>query len=384
MSIESIIKKSTEISRQLEKRAYIVDKDNCFPRENVDLLKSEGFMKLFIPAKFGGGGYGLKEFLEITRIMAQGCLSTAVIWSMHFQQVMVLIHHLQENVKAKILTNIAENNLYVGSVTTEIGKGGTLLKCNAPLKYDENSVILERVAPIVTGGDQCDAYLITMKKKTDATENEVVLVYAEKKNLDVELISQPNMLGMRGTYTTGIKISGKLQSGCIVNPSQKFNELCISTMIPMGHLAWASCWIGCAEYAYKLVRDENFRNPKTRNQFNSDHAYQKLARVRMDIDIVDSYLQMVGTLYLTNRDSLGYLSSNEFQIKINNLKILSSEILYKCVNDLIEIVGLRYGYINAKDTPLERILRDLRSASLMFHNQRLMDINGKLVLFEKY
>jgi acyl-CoA dehydrogenase len=381
--VTELLDKANRVSSFLGQQAHAVDAAGVFPHENLQLLRDEGFMKLFIPVEFGGHGYGLQSFFEVTRILAKGCISTAVIWSMHFQQVLVLINHLEPEVKGRLLGRISAGNLYVGSVTTETGKGGTLLKCNAALAYENSHVILDREAPVVTGGDQCDAYLITMRKEASATENEVVLIFAEKNELEVKLTNKPQMLGMKGTYTTGIHLYGKLPPESIVNPTSRFSDLCISTMIPVGHLAWAFCWLGATQSAYQFVRDKIFRNPANRQTSSANEADHQLVRVRMKIDLIEVYIRKIADLYFLNKDNIPYLSSGEFQLKINNLKVASSEMLYECVNGLIELAGLHFGYINSPDTPLERILRDLRSAALMFHNKRLLDINGKLLMFEK-
>jgi len=75
-------------------------------------------------------------------------------------------------------------------------------------------------------------------------------------------------------------------------------------------------------------------------------------------------------------------SSPSFQITINNLKIMASEWLYEVVDELVQLCGLRYGYVRNEATRLERTLRDLRSASLMFSNDRLSKANGKLVFVD--
>src|SRR5260370_29257318 len=71
-----------------------------------------------------------------------------------------------------------------------------------------------------------------------------------------------------------------------------------------------------------------------------------------------------------------------FQIHINTLKILAAELPFQAVDELIQLLGMRYGYMRNKRAPLERIFRDLRSASLMYSNDRLLIANGKLALVD--
>jgi acyl-CoA dehydrogenase len=43
---------------------------------------------------------------------------------------------------------------------------------------------------------------------------------------------------------------------------------------------------------------------------------------------------------------------------------------------------LAQGYMKNTALDLERVFRDLRSATLMYHNDRLLGANGKLILVE--
>ncbi|MFC6935960.1 hypothetical protein ACFQHO_40505 [Actinomadura yumaensis] len=71
-----------------------------------------------------------------------------------------------------------------------------------------------------------------------------------------------------------------------------------------------------------------------------------------------------------------------FQIMINNVKVTASERSFAAVDGLLEIAGLGLGYQQGDGLVLERIFRDLRSASLMYGNRRLLRANGKLGLLD--
>src|SRR5919201_807581 len=71
------------------------------------------------------------------------------------------------------------------------------------------------------------------------------------------------------------------------------------------------------------------------------------------------------------------------QLRLNALKIFSSERSFAVVDELIQLVGLRYGYIRSAPFPLERLFRDLRSASLNYANDRLLTANGALALLDR-
>jgi acyl-CoA dehydrogenase len=56
---------------------------------------------------------------------------------------------------------------------------------------------------------------------------------------------------------------------------------------------------------------------------------------------------------------------------------------FSFLDRIVEISGLNLGYSRASELGIERTFRDLRSASLMFANDRLLETNGKLILTER-
>ena len=91
------------------------------------------------------------------------------------------------------------------------------------------------------------------------------------------------------------------------------------------------------------------------------------------------YVKLLGEQGTDNPD----LRAPRFNIHVNNLKLLSSDMLFTAINQLVQLSGLRYGYEKNNRVPLERTFRDLRSASLMYANDRLLVANGKLALLDR-
>ncbi len=85
----------------------------------------------------------------------------------------------------------------------------------------------------------------------------------------------------------------------------------------------------------------------------------------------------------TDTAGLDKLQTHSSSIQINNLKITASEMLHEAVDEMINLAGVKYGYTKNESIPLERTLRDIRSARLMYRNDLLLIANGKLCLFEK-
>jgi acyl-CoA dehydrogenase len=382
------IELAEKVSAVLAKYAPEVDSQGLFPEKGLREIRASGLMGLIIPYEYGGQGASYKTMVEVAQILSSSCLSTGMIWAMHCQQVATIIDHAPEALRRRVLPRIASGEMYVASVTTERKKGGHLLTALAPLLREGDEIILSRDAPVVTGGTFGDAYLITMRASEDSPPSDVVLVFVERAQVEADVKSTWDGLGMRGTDSVGMSLKGRLPKEQLINPPGMFKHVAASTMIPVGHIAWASCWLGAARGGLSKMLNV-FRNPSARLGYDiqSDLFAERLARIRLEIDSVSAYLDFIVGWYEELLSDGGTnnpeYNSPRFNIHINNLKLLASERLFDAINRLVELSGLRYGYLKNGAVSIERTFRDLRSASLMYSNDRLLVANGKLALLDR-
>ena len=373
-----------EIVPLLKRNAARVDEAADFPRENLAALRGNGLLGLLVPAEYGGSDGDLSDMVQIARLLAAGCMSTAMIWAMHCQQVDAIVHYGSRELRRQVLPEIAAGRVYLASVTTEPGKGGHLLTGGAALGGDSDAMTLERAAPIVTGGMDADAFLVTMRESPDAPGHRVSLAYVPRVGLTIETSGGWNPLGMRGTHCIGMRLHGTVTRGQIIGAPGEFRTVAMESMIPAGHLGWAACWLGTAHGALSDVLGL-LRSPQRPRSFDSrsDLASERLARARIDVELVDAYLGRVTHEVLDRRRAGESLGDTATQIHLNNLKVIASELTFRAVDRLVQIVGLANGYLRDATLPLERHFRDLRSASLNYSNDRLLAVTGALSLLDR-
>jgi acyl-CoA dehydrogenase len=381
-----VLRRAAAAAGILAEHARAVDEQSSFPLVGVEALRGSGLMGLLVPQRYGGLGGSFQLLSRVAQVLAGGCLSTAMIWGMHSQQVAVLVDHAGAGLRERVLPRVARGEVFIASITSERGKGGHLLTAFAPLTCEGDRVVMRRDAPVVTGGAHADAYLTTMRAGPDAPPSEVKLVYADRSQVRVETRSPWSTLGMRGTDSLGLSLDGTVPAEQIVDGERGFDHVAVTTLIPAGHIAWASCWLGAAAGAYRQVI-ALLRDPRQRREFDlhSDLFATRLAEIRMRLDVVGAYLSRAVAEYEEARHSqhpMEALYAPSFQIHINTLKVHASESLFEATSQLMQLVGLRHGYSRTASVPVERIFRDLRSASLMYSNDRLLVANGKLALMD--
>lgn len=368
----------------LAKNASTVDRDGVLPLESLVALRRSGLMGLLVPAAQGGLGGGPAELVAVARHLAGACLSSALLWAMHCQQVAILVRHASGPLRDAALPAIAAGDCYLGSVTTERRRGADLGDVEAPAQWTGDRVRIRRSAPVVSGGQAADAFLITMRRHEHSDRSNVILVFARRDQLSVRQTGQWDAMGMRGTGSVPLELDGVVPAGQVIDPPEGFTEVARATMVPFGHLAWAACWLGAAEGALREVV-AFLRDPATRRQMGTidDYFQVRLGRVRGHLEVADAVLEKyTRQLGAWPRGVPEDLPEIRFRVLTNNVKVLVADAAFAAVEQLVPLVGMRLGYTRTSPVPLERVYRDLRSAALMFPNDRLLAINGKLVLVE--
>ncbi|MFC8426341.1 acyl-CoA dehydrogenase family protein [Streptomyces sp. NPDC057236] len=368
----------------LAEHARQVDAEARFPTESLAALRDSGLMGLLVPTRYGGLGGGLAELAEVAQILASGCLSSAMIWSMHCQQADAVVRFGTEQLRQELLPRIAAGSVYLGSVTSEKQTGGHLLTSAAPLREDGDGLLLERDAPIVTGGAVADGFLMTMRDAPDAPDRAVTLVYADRDRLEVEVSGDWNPLGMRGTHSVALRLKGTVPAHSVVGERGAFQRVAVGAFIPLGHIGWAACWLGAARQALSELLTV-FRSPgrPSSTDLKSDLVTERLARIRIDLETVSAYLRQCVEEVSRHRAGGDELTGTSVQIHLNTLKVLASELTYRAADRCVALAGLGLGYRADSPVPLERHLRDLRSAALNYSNDRLLTATGTLCLADR-
>jgi acyl-CoA dehydrogenase len=226
-----------------------------------------------------------------------------------------------------------------------------------------------------------------MRRAEDRPPSDMVLVFADRDQLDVQVTSRWTPLGMRGTDSVGMTLRGRVPSDQVLDPQRGFEHIATTTMIPVGHIGWAAAWLGAAQGALGRLIDI-WRDPSGRNSSNlqSDLFAAQLGRIRMQIDTVEASVRQTLDEYDNWHDAWrhGEVDSvpRRLNIHINTVKTLAAELSFSAVDQLVQLAGLQHGYLRGSRARLEQTFRDLRAASLMYANDRLLVANGKLTLLD--
>ncbi|MGW7256373.1 acyl-CoA dehydrogenase family protein [Streptomyces sp. NPDC054834] len=371
------------VEKELADLAREVDADGDPEGRVVSLLRTHRLLGHQVPEELGGWGGDLTELVALAHRIGGVCPGAGVLWVMHCQQVAILRDHAPEPLRGRVLREVAERQLLLGSVTTEPRKGGHVLTAHAAARADGDTVAFRRAAPVVSGGAHADAFLLSLRRAPDAAPDDVLLVYADRSQCGATVLGPLDLLGMRAAGNVAMEFEGRVPAGQLIDPAGGFTRVTMRTLAPIGHLGWAACWIGAARRALRQVVELLRAGTLTR----TDSAYHALARARARIDSAEALV--LAALGEHRRLTAGpdrdgaRLDSPAFQILVNNVKMTVSQETYAAVDALLGLAGLAWGYRRDGGTDLELLFRDLRAAPLMYGNDRLAGASGRLAVMDR-
>nr|WP_042178175.1 acyl-CoA dehydrogenase family protein [Kibdelosporangium sp. MJ126-NF4]CEL13024.1 Acyl-CoA dehydrogenase [Kibdelosporangium sp. MJ126-NF4]CTQ98710.1 Acyl-CoA dehydrogenase [Kibdelosporangium sp. MJ126-NF4] len=362
-----------------ERYADTTDAEARFPDEALTAMRQTGLLGLMVPAEFGGCGGTLTDLVTTTVELGKADMSVAMIFAMHCQQVATLARYGGDRLRSEVLTAVAEGKSYLASVTTEAGKGGHLLTSDSPLDRIGDTLRIDRQAPIVTGGAHADGFLVTMAMPGATSPAQVDLLYAARDQVELDVLGDWQPLGARATESLPMRLVGSVPEWQVIGSHGGFRAIAAALFAPLAHIGWAAAWLGAAAGAYSRVL-AHIRSPQGRRQFDpsSELLLTRLADARARLDVVHALLRHTVSVVESTVD----LSTPSVQLLVNTLKTEAAVGCFTVADMLVELTGLRHGYLTGSPLRLERTFRDLRSASLNYGNDRLRLANGSLALMD--
>ncbi len=361
--------------------ADAVDHDARFPTEALTALRQRGLLGALVPVALGGLGCRLSTVAAMSQALAEGCAATGMVFAMHQIQVGCIVRHRgSSEFFARYLQELAAQQRLIASVTSEVGVGGALRTSVSAVERDDHGCRLNKQATTISYGKQADDLLITTRRAPDAAASDQVLVLVRRAECTLEQTGDWNTLGMRGTCSPAFSVAAAFPPEQIL--PVPFAEISSHTMVPFSHLLWSSCWLGIAlsalSRARSYVQAEARKNPGTTPPAATRlaEATELLQRMRMNNEgVMREYEALMDGDHET-------LTSLGFALRVNQLKISSSQLVVEIVTRALQICGIA-GYKSGTKFSIGRHLRDAHSAPLMIANDRIVANNATLLLIHK-
>jgi acyl-CoA dehydrogenase len=346
-----------------------VDRDARFPAETFAAARAQRLLGVIVPAELGGEGASVSDVVDVCYMLGKSCASSAMIFAMHQIMVAILVRHARNSAWHRhLLQRLCAEQLLLASSTTENQTGGDVRASACVVEKTGERMSLVKNATVMSYGAQADGILTTARRSADSATSDQVLVAFLKEDYELERIVDWDVLGMRGTCSTGFTLRGQGSVEQILPDA--YEKIHTQSMVPVAHLTWSGVWTGIAAGAVSRAR--RFVRGAARHGSGqlppgAAHLTRAVMSLRALRGSVAAALQHYEGAALTD-DGLAAL---EFQTAMNLLKVNSSEAAIATVMSAMQACGLS-GYRNTGEFSICRSLRDVLSSSIMINNDRIL------------
>jgi acyl-CoA dehydrogenase len=357
------------VAATAEEHADAVDRDARFPTEAFAAARAQRLLGMLVPVEFGGDGASVSDAVDVCYMLGKACASAAMIFAMHQIMVAILVRHARNSPwHLQLLQRLTAEQLLLASSTTENQTGGDVRASACVVERTGSRMTLVKNATVMSYGEAADGILTTARRSAEGAPSDQVLVAFLKEDYALERIVDWDVLGMRGTCSTGFTLRGQGNVEQIFPDA--YERIHTQSMVPVAHLTWSGVWTGIAAGA--VGRARRFVRGAARHGSGAlppgaAHLTRAVMSLRALRGSVASALQRY-ELAATMEDGLAAL---EFQTAMNLLKVNSSESAIETVMSALQACGLA-GYRNSGEFSICRSLRDVLSSSIMINNDRIL------------
>jgi acyl-CoA dehydrogenase len=360
-----------------------VDAKARFPRETFDALRRAKLLSAAVPVELGGRGASMQELAEMCTALAQGCGSSGMVLAMHHIQVACIARHaLSSPFFRDYLKEVVERQLLIGSITSEVGVWGDTRTSICACLREGGRFKLDKDATTASYAEQADDLLVTARRDADAPPSDQVLVLVRKADRNLTQTTTWDTMGMRGTCSPGFKLASSGPEAQVLPGS--FADASAQTMVSYSHILWSAVWLGIASDAFARasasVRAEARKTPGV-----VPSKATHLARLAADVQLLRNSVHGQAAEFdeiMSRATGMEELLTVGWALKMNNIKVASSEMAPRIVHDALQIIGIA-AYKNDSKLSVGRQYRDSLSASLMISNDRIFGKTASLLLVHK-
>lgn len=352
-----IIVNTTEdfVKRELDPIADQVEKEGAIPEEIIQKMKEMGYFGLRIPETYGGSGLSTLGYCMVLEELSK---PHKAFWSLIYVNNGIGFQSIYgdgtEEQKAKYLPSLASGEKIASFALTEpdAGSDAAAIRTSAVRKNDH--FIMNGVKHYITNGPIADLHLtMAVTDKERGASGGITAFIVEKGTPGFSVGQVHETLGDSATLQSELVFEN-----CVVPVTNVVGQIGMGFKTAMrflddGRLTMAACVIGPAQRLLELSVDYS----KQRVTFGKPIS-QRQAIQWMIADMATEIYAAREMLYWTawHKDQ-----NKKISAEASMVKLFATEAAFRIADRAVQIHG-SMGY--AKDYPVERWYRDLRSSRI--------------------
>ena len=354
------------LSTEFAKVAAKHDEHDAFVTSNFARMKADQLFSAAVPTEFGGGGATYAEVCDFIRILAQGCGSTALAYSMHSHLLAATIWRLgQGHPVQPLLERIVNEQL----VLISTGASDWLESSGTARQVDGGYQVNGR--KVFASGCEEGGVLVTSACFDDPNEGPTVLHFPVPFNADgIRVEENWKTMSMRATGSHQVLLEDVFvpESAIALRRAQGIWHPFFNVVVAVAMPIVMSAYVGVAEAAAALTRET------VASRKSDPHLPYLLGE--MENSLVTA--QMALREMIAINDNLQFAPTVENASAILVRKTIVANAVLTTGEKAFEAVG---GKAVFRDLGLERLLRDVHAAQ--FHplpEKRQHHFTGRVAL----
>ena len=371
---QDIVDKARWVAKEfLEPRAAGYDASASHPRESWKSLWDHGLLAIAVPRDHGGQGLDMPTYVMVIENLAYGCTNSSMTLHMHSVVQRYIDALATPEQKARFYPDVVEKGKLFGSWGSEPeSRGGAGAIRETIVSPVDGGYVINGRKHFCTMAGGAHRYLVHCNMARYEGQAGFQLSLVPSDSPGVRVTGEWNTLGMRATVSPSVEFEE-----CIVDRDCLLGEPGSALMTGVGEgfgLGYAAIYVGAAQRAL----DFTIEYCKT-HQFAPDPVpLSHSVVVQRGVSEMTMALQGARLVLYESASRWGQADPARRLVLAARAKYLATDAALMVTSKCLQTVGGRSAH---KQLPLERLHRDIRTATLMPPNSdRSTELVGKAEL----
>ena len=331
--------------KELAPRVVEAEDSGAFPRDIFQTLGEAGLLSLPYPDRWGGGGLGYEDYLQVLEEIGRTWSSVAVGTSVHVLSCFGLAQFGTDEQRDRWLPDMLSGRLLGAYCLSEAHAGSDPAAMRTRAVRDGDQWVLNGTKAWVTHGGEADFYQVMAR--TSDTAISCFLVPGDAAGLGFD--RPERKMGLMGSTTASVRFEDvRVGADRMLGAEGQGLKIAL-TGLDSGRLGIAACATGLAQKAL----DDAVEYAKHRETFGVPIIeHQGLAFLLADMAAAVESARQVTLSAARLRDA-----GQRFTTQAAIAKLVATDNAMRVTTDAVQVLG-GYGY--TRDFPVERYMREAK------------------------
>ena len=370
---QALVERAAAVAREsMAPRAAMYDASGDYPRESWHDLWRHGFLGMAVPAAYGGLGLDMPSYVLVLEQLAQGCTNATMTLHMHSVVQLYIDALATPAQKARFYPEVVEQGKLFGSWGSEPDRRGGASVGGTTIARRNGGYVIDGEKHFCTMAGAAFRYMVHCAMHGVPSPQNLQLALVPHGHPGLRVTGTWDTLGMRATVSPSVTLEA-----CDVPDDALLGEPGESLKSGVGlafGLGYAAIYVGTAQRALDFTIDFC----KT-HRFEPDPAPRALDPL-VQHHVAEMSMALDGARLVLYQSACRWETSDAVQraVLAARAKYLATDAALMITSKAVQIVGGRSAH---RRYPLERLFRDVRTATLMPPNvDRSMELIGKAAL----